>query len=95
MKSIKDIIKNKSGRLPPTRTIDEKTLIFVFEKVIKEEMGAMGKEKLRAKKFSNRTVFVRTESSAWASELWLNRNKIINRINDELGQEIVAKIKVN
>ena len=95
MKSIKDILSKKSNRKTFAGTIDEKTILFVFEKVIKDEMGAIGKEKLISRKVIQGTIFVKTGSSAWASELWLNRDKIIRCINEELGQEALRKIKIN
>jgi len=95
MKSIKDILNKKSSQEGFKGIIDEKTVLFVFEKVIKDEMGVIGKEKLRACKFSKGKIFIKTGSSAWASELWLNRDKIIGKVNNELGQDELQDIKIN
>jgi predicted nucleic acid-binding Zn ribbon protein len=95
MKSIRDILNNQRspGKIAPI--IDEKTVLFIFSKVLTSEMGAIGRQKFKANKFINQTIIVTTESSAWAQELWLHREKIVQKINSELGQDSVARIKIN
>lgn len=75
--------------------VDDKDVFYIFQRVIKEEFGNVGAGKFKARHFGNKTVFVETESSNWASELWLNRKKIIEKMNGELGEGAVREIKVN
>jgi len=73
---------------------DDKDVFFVFQRIIREEYGNYGAEKLKADFFKNRTVFVKSESSNFASELWTNRQKIIRKMNEELGEGAVKEIKL-
>lgn len=75
--------------------MDDQTVFFVLKKVIKEEYGKFGLEKMKPGYFSNKTLHIKTKSSAWASELWTNRNKLIKKINLELGGNYIEKMKMN
>lgn len=93
MKKIGQIIKNKN---PFGKTVlDEKTVFYIFAKVIQEEFGKQGNANLSPDFYKNGKIFVKTESSNWANELWLNRQKIIREINKELGTEEVKEIKLS
>ena len=92
MKKIGQIIKNKNPRRKTV--LDGKTVFYIFTKVIQEEFGKRGVANLRPDFYKNGKIFVKTESSNWASELWLNRVKIIREINKELGMEEVKEIKM-
>jgi hypothetical protein len=92
MKSLKNLLeKHKKAAV---HSFDDKDVFFVFQRVIREEYGNYGSEKLKADFFKNKTVFVKSESSNFASELWLNRQKIIRKMNEELGEGAVREIKI-
>ncbi|MEK7598120.1 MAG: DUF721 domain-containing protein [Patescibacteria group bacterium] len=96
MKSLKNLLQKKlsgKGGLQKT-SLDEKTIFFVFKKVIQKEFGSLGAENFRASYFSRKTIFIKTQSPAWASELWINKEIIIKKLNKELGEEAIEKIKV-
>lgn len=93
MKSLKDLLKKQVVRR--NLVVDDKDIFYVFQKVIKEEFGNVGAAKFTARHFGNKTIFVQTESSNWASELWLNKKKIVEKMNKELGENIISGIKVN
>lgn len=93
MKSLKDLLKKQKIR--KSLAIDDKTVFYIFGKVIKEEFGNVGANNFTARHFSNKTIFVQTESSNWASELWLNKKKIVDKMNKELGEDAIKEIKVN
>ncbi len=92
MKSLGDLIKKKEAQNKKV-FLDEKTAFFVFKKIIGNEMGKMGQEKLIPDYFDGKIFFVRSESSVWLSELWINRERIIKKINQELGGNLVKGIK--
>lgn len=96
MKSLKNLLQkklSKKGELQKT-SLDEKTIFFVFKKVIQKEFGNLGAEKFRPSYFSQRTMFIKAQSPAWASELWINKERIVKKLNKELGEEAIEKIKV-
>lgn len=76
------------------RALDDQTIFFVFKKVIKEEFGNVGSAKLIPDYYQNKTIFVKSESSAWASEMWLNKDRIVRKMNSELGPGTIERIKV-
>lgn len=92
MKLIRNYLAKKNLFQP--RTLDDQTVFFVFKKVIKEEFGNVGAEKLIPDYYQNKTVFVKSDSSAWASEMWLQKDRIVRKMNAELGEGTIEKIKV-
>lgn len=94
MKSLGDILKKKSGGVKKTSQIDEKTLLFVCNKVILNNFGEIGRGKIIPEKIIGKTLVLKIESSLWSSEVWLNREMIIREINNELDDNILEKIKI-
>lgn len=82
----KDVFRKKT-------VLDEKTAFYIFREVIQEEFGKQGASKLIPDYFSQKTIFVKFTSSAWASELRLTRKEIIKRINEKLGSQLIEEIK--
>lgn len=93
MKALKSLLSKKSFGSSLT-TLDDKTVFFVFKKVIKEDFGSVGETKFIPDYFSRKTLFVRSESAAWSSELWMNKKRIIEKINKELGENVLGDIKI-
>lgn len=77
-----------------SRALDDQTVFYVFKKIIKEEFGNVGMEKLIPDYYNNKTIFVKSESSNWASEMWLQKDRIVRKMNAELGSGAVEKIKI-
>jgi len=96
MKSLGSLLKKKlSGKKVDRKTeLDEKTVFFIFKKIIQEEFGNIGSAKLLPDYFGKKTLFIKATSSAWASELWLERNKIVRKMNKELGEGSIREIKM-
>lgn len=93
MKKIGILIKQKEKG--PKLSLDDKTVFFLFGKIIKEEYGSQGSKNLKPNFFKNGKIFVKSESSIFASELLLNKNEIIRKINQEIGNKEIQDIKVN
>ena len=91
MKALGDILKGRN--LKKTVRIDDKTVFFIFKKVIQDEFGMVGLEKFFPDYYAKETLFIRAENSVWANELWLNREKIIKKMNQEFGEDIILKLK--
>jgi len=91
MKTLKDLLnKKKNSQLE----IDEKTVIFVANKIIQLEFGEAGRENIFPEKLIDKILIVKTSGSLWSSEVWLRRDKIKNEINKEFSQEIISKLKI-
>jgi predicted nucleic acid-binding Zn ribbon protein len=93
MKSLRDLLKKQV--VQKKVVFDDKDVFYIFQKVIKEEFGNVGASKFTVRYFGNKTVFVETESSNWASELWLNKKKIVEKMNQQIGEGAVREIRVN
>jgi hypothetical protein len=72
---------------------DNKDVFYIFARVIKKEFGLIGASKFQADYFGKHVLVVRCESPAWASELWTNKEKIMRKMNEELGEGAVEKIR--
>jgi hypothetical protein len=91
MKSLKNLFAKRENK--KRTALSDKDIFYIFSKIIKEEFGNIGASKLKADYFKNKTIFVKSGSLAWASELFLSRNMIIRKINKELGEGAIREIK--
>ncbi|GBE16967.1 hypothetical protein BMS3Abin15_00791 [bacterium BMS3Abin15] len=91
MKKINQLLKHKEFR---KTVLDEKTVFYIFKKIIKHEYGKKGEENLVPDFYKNGKLFIKTQSSNWASEAWVNRQDIIKKINQELNTKEVKGIKI-
>lgn len=97
MKKIGDIFasaqkKRKIGSV--VKGIDEKTIIFLAERVILSQYGIRGRENIIPKAFKEKKLFFLCRSSLWMNELWMNRDLIMKKMNQELGEGFIVDIKV-
>lgn len=92
MKILKNYLAKKN--IFQKRTLDDQTIFYVFKKVIKDEFGNVGAEKLIPDYYKNKTLFIKSDSSTWASELWTNKARIVRKLNAELGEGSIDGIKV-
>ncbi len=92
MKRVGDIL---SGRKPsPKGKLDEKSIFYFFKKIIEKEYGDKGAANLQPDFWKGKKLFVKTKSSVWANELWLNRKEIAEKINKEIGSSEIDEIKI-
>jgi hypothetical protein len=91
MKRIDQLLKQKKS---PRRPLDEKSIFFLFKKVVREEYGAKGEQSLLPQLLKNNRLFLKARSSNWANEIWTNRQEIIKKINNEIGKDELQDIKV-
>lgn len=92
MRLIKNLLLNRGKK--KLIALTDKDIFYIFDKIIKEEFGNIGASNLKADFFKNKTIFVKSESSAWGSELFSNRTSIIKKLNKELGEGVVREIKI-
>jgi hypothetical protein len=92
MKSLKNLLHKRENR--KSTALTDKDVFYIFSKIIKEEFGNVGANKLKADFFKNKTIFIKSTSSAWASELFSNRTTIIRKLNKELGEGVIREIKI-
>jgi len=91
MKLLKNLLNRKNFN--KKTNLDKKTVFYIFEKVIKREYGKMGGENIKPSFYKKGKIFIKTQSSNWANEIWLNRQSLIKKINQELGSDEIKEIK--
>lgn len=91
MKSLQSLLLKR--KTAGKKNFSDKDVFYVFNRVIQEEFGNTGAEKFRADFWKNGLIFVRSESSVWANELWTNKSKIVRKMNEKLGEGVVKGIK--
>jgi len=92
MKKIGHFLKKKeiSKKIP----LDDKSVFYVFDKIVKEEYGNRGAENIKMERFRDGKLFLKTGNSNWSNEVWLNRQDFIDKINKELGFNEIKELSV-
>lgn len=85
--SIDEILKQKEFK-KINEVIEENEAVEKFAEIFPDL-----KKIAKAKKINNKTLFLRVENAVWRSELNLNKNAIIKKINERFGKEIVKTIR--
>jgi len=92
MKRINFLISQKEKK--SNLKLEDKEIFYLFARIIKSEYGNQGTKNLKATYFKNGKIFIKSDSSVFSNELLLNKNEIIRKINQELGEEAVKEIKM-
>lgn len=92
MKSLGQYIAKKKTAAP--KALDEKTVLFVVGQVVKRKYGEVGANRLHAQSFRSGMLIMATQSSAWREEVWVNREELLDSINQELGTNVIKTIKI-
>jgi len=96
MKKIGDIFasaEKKRKMRSVIKGIDEKTILFLAEKIVLSQYGVRGRENIIPKAFKEKKLYFLCRSSLWMNELWINRDVIIRKMNQELGDGFISDIK--
>lgn len=87
-KSISEILDEEKTFKKFKTAVDGYTVVDEFQEVFPEL-----KSVAKAKKFENGILFIHAENSVWRSELNLNKEKIISKLNKFMGKEVIKKVK--
>jgi hypothetical protein len=93
MKTLGSFIDKKT--LVRSSVVDQQTVFYVFQLIIKEEYGKQGIENIIPVFFKEKKIFIKASGSTWASEIWLKRGYIIKRVNKELGGEEIIDLAMS
>ena len=94
MKTLGSFLTNK--KIESRRSvIDQQSVFYVFQLIIKEEYGRQGGENIMPVFFKDKKIFIKTNGSTWASEIWLNRSRIVKRVNEQLGGEEIVDLAMS
>ncbi len=93
MRSLKEYIgkrKGETSKIP----LDDKTVFFLFRKIIQEEYGTRGVAELEPAAFSEGILSVKSNNPLYSSELWIRREKILERMNAIFEQDAIQEIRL-
>jgi len=60
-----------------------------------EEYGIRGGENIIPTLYKEKKLFLSSRSSLWGNEIWLERDRLKEKINILLGSDAVGEIKLN
>lgn len=93
MKKIGQLLSQKD--LGRRDKLDEKAIFYVFTRVIRELYGNKGAEFVQPDFYKNGKIFVKSSSSNWANEIWLNKDEIMEKINSEIGAVEISELNIS
>ncbi len=97
MRILKELIpKNRVTLKKNTLSqLDEQTVFYIATKVLKEEYGFRGAENIIPSFYKEKKLHLASRSSLWGNEVWLERDRLKEKMNNLLGTEAVVEIKID
>lgn len=77
------------------KKIDRKTIFYIFEIIIKEEYGKQGVKNIKPNFFEDKKIFIKSANPFWANEVLEQKNNLIKKINEQLGDNEIADMIVS
>ncbi len=87
-RSLSEILENEKPFEKFKTAIEGYSVVDEFHKIFPEL-----KKVAVAKKFESNILFIHAENSVWRSELNLHKEKMISKINNFFGKNIIKNIK--
>ena len=96
MRSMRELLTRVGGenKGAPDVGVDDKTIFFLFGKVVEEQYGVRGKKVVKPVRFEGDTLIVQVASPLWANELLIQKQVLCGRVNTLLGKEVLTEIFV-
>lgn len=89
-KSLQEILEN----LSKNHRLSDKVLLFKIKNAIKEEFGEKLERAIVLKSLRHQTLYIEVENSVWKSEVMLRKNRIVEKLNSNLGSKYIENIVV-
>lgn len=93
MKSFQEILE-KRVRNSTKDDLDFYTIEKAVKKIIKDVFGKRGEQDIYVKNWKDGKLILSAEKSLWKSELVLNRNFILSKLNKLLNTKAIKKIVI-
>jgi hypothetical protein len=94
MRNIRDLLPKRQSSKAPV-LLDEKTIFYIAKKVLVEEYGIRGGENIIPSLYQDKKLFLSSRSSLWGNEVWLEKERLRDKMNTWLGTEGILEIKVD
>ncbi len=89
MQTLKKAIKNVVRESGIDKALKQESAVFLWEEVVGKTVSAV----TEAKKVENGVLLIKTQSSTWRQELYLQKKQIINKINKKIGSNAIKEIR--
>ncbi|MFA9262337.1 MAG: DciA family protein [Undibacterium sp.] len=93
MRALRDFIGKRGGDFH-SAPLDDKTVFFLFRKIIREEYGARGSNELTPTEYSDGILSIKASNPLYSNELWMHRETLIDRMNQEFGDRAVKEMRL-
>lgn len=93
MRSLNEFIRKRSSTSQVT-PVDDKTVFFLFRKIVREEYGLRGGLELEPVEFREGVLSVKANNPLYASELWMRKEALLSHMNQSLEQEVVKELRL-
>lgn len=90
MKTLGSFISKKN--LTKSTVVDQQSVFYIFQRIIKEEYGRQGAENITPLFFREKKIFIKVSGQTWPNEVLLKRAQIVAMVNKELGGEEVIDL---
>lgn len=97
MRPLSDLLGTVSSKHAPKQPaiqVDEKTIFYLFEKVIRAEYGERGRQQIHPQAFSEGELILLVASPLWANELSIQEQVLLERLNTMIGSEEVTTLTI-
>ncbi len=84
----KDQVSQEGGNM------DEKTMFFLFERIVGDFYGKRGRKVIHPVKYQGGILTVKVASPLWANELLIQEQELCQRLNQEVGKEVLQSVRV-
>lgn len=74
--------------------MDEKTIQFLFEKVVGEYFGSKGKSNVLPVHFREGVLMLAVYKSLWQAEVTLSKEDLREALNKKIGSDLVKDIRI-
>ncbi len=92
MRTLKSLLEKKV--IKPKKNLDEKTIFFLWQKIIEREYGKQGVKNIKFSFYKNKTLYIAIKNSNWRNEIWMKKSFLCEELNKKIGQPEVKKIVV-
>ncbi len=95
MRTLRDLLPKKQIFSATKNVLDEKTVFYIAKKVLTEDYGLKGVENIIPTLFQEKKLFLSARSSLWGNEIWLEKDRLKEKMNKLLGTEAIQEIKID
>ncbi len=97
MRTLKDLLpkKQRDTHHKQVQNFDEQTVFYIAKKILMEEYGLRGGENITPTLFQEKKLYLSSRSSLWGNEVWLEKERLKQKMNTLLGCEAIQEIKID